>query len=460
MGFPNLNESSKVPAYRQIVVWYQAAIDDNQLLPGETLPSIRSIAGHIGKSTTTVKRAIDELETQGYVRRSGQSVIVSELRGAISAEDSNWKVFWSYDRRDDELSGGKISQLMQAIRDEYELSTGRKLTDFQDRKDIEWGKDWAEVIEGNLLSTVFFIPILTPAYLRRPHCLGELRTAIGRFAGGDEVGSICPILYIDCKQEIRNLPADELAMFLQKCQWEDFSKVRRLDPKDNRYQERVGEIVDDLINRETELDLAGNNAVSSLVEKFNTPSDGEQGILDRIASLDERANKLITTTDKLGVVMNHVQEIAGIYTEKLGGPSSGKNEFAHRVVLLRQMGADLDVPSREFEQLGKEFSLDVDDIDDSVTAIFQILDFGQNADDEKSQSEICSSIETMCDQVAPTFVGVSKFDASLKMIEPLSRDLRPPLHRMRMALSSIQSTQIVFERWHAMASSCETANQS
>ncbi len=62
-----LSNSSPVPLYEQLEQQLKAAIRSGQLLPGQPLPSIRSLATALATSIITVKRAYDDLEKEGYL---------------------------------------------------------------------------------------------------------------------------------------------------------------------------------------------------------------------------------------------------------------------------------------------------------------------------------------------------------------------------------------------------------
>lgn len=54
--------------YEQIVNQLKNAIVTGQLSAGEALPSIRALAGDLGVSVITTKRAYEELEKEGLIR--------------------------------------------------------------------------------------------------------------------------------------------------------------------------------------------------------------------------------------------------------------------------------------------------------------------------------------------------------------------------------------------------------
>ena len=54
--------------YEQIVNQLKNAIVTGELKEGEALPSIRGLAGELGVSVITTKRAYEELEKEGLIR--------------------------------------------------------------------------------------------------------------------------------------------------------------------------------------------------------------------------------------------------------------------------------------------------------------------------------------------------------------------------------------------------------
>ncbi|MCK8061105.1 MULTISPECIES: GntR family transcriptional regulator [unclassified Fusibacter] len=66
-----ITNTSKKPIYEQIETQLIEQILKGSLTDGEQLPSIRSLARSLGVSVITVKRAYDDLETQGYLYTIG-----------------------------------------------------------------------------------------------------------------------------------------------------------------------------------------------------------------------------------------------------------------------------------------------------------------------------------------------------------------------------------------------------
>lgn len=156
---------------------------------------------------------------------------------------SNPVGFWSYARSDDAHSDGHLSQLRTIVGKAIALQYGGDITIWQDIQAIPPGADWAASIERTIGQTVFFIPIVTPRYLKSTHCFEEFQSFRRRMIrlGHDDL--IFPILYVSVDQ----ISADDTAFgneieALRRHQWIDFRPLRHADPRSHE----VGSWVDGL----------------------------------------------------------------------------------------------------------------------------------------------------------------------------------------------------------------------
>lgn len=62
-----ISNSAETPLYRQIINQFRIGILEGDILPGETMPSIRVLAAELSISVITTKRAYDELELEGLL---------------------------------------------------------------------------------------------------------------------------------------------------------------------------------------------------------------------------------------------------------------------------------------------------------------------------------------------------------------------------------------------------------
>ncbi|MFZ6687806.1 GntR family transcriptional regulator [Undibacterium sp. SXout11W] len=84
----DIQTSSPIPIYRQIVEQVQRLIASGQLLPNDDLPSVRAVALHFAINPMTVSKAYSMLETAGsIVRKRGVGMAVAYQQNVSSTED-------------------------------------------------------------------------------------------------------------------------------------------------------------------------------------------------------------------------------------------------------------------------------------------------------------------------------------------------------------------------------------
>ena len=151
--------------------------------------------------------------------------------------------FWSYTRQDDSHSDGQLSQLRAIVGKAIVLQYGVEVTLWQDISAIPYGADWAETIERTIGQTTFFIPIVTPRFLKSTHCRDEFLAFRRRTQRLGRNDLIFPVHYVgvdDAKPE-ETVFGDELAT-LRRSQWIDFRPLFYADPKSSEVRRWAGEL--------------------------------------------------------------------------------------------------------------------------------------------------------------------------------------------------------------------------
>lgn len=83
--FIHIEPQSDIPIYTQVKNGIMEGIVRGELVPGDILPSVRSLAGDLGVNMHTVNKSYHELESKGMIRivpKSG-AVICSPPEGEI-----------------------------------------------------------------------------------------------------------------------------------------------------------------------------------------------------------------------------------------------------------------------------------------------------------------------------------------------------------------------------------------
>ena len=78
---PILNDAVALPLYQQLYRYIKEAIGKEDILPGEKLPSLRSLSRSLRVSVTTIELAYDQLLVEGYIESRPQSgYYVNDIR--------------------------------------------------------------------------------------------------------------------------------------------------------------------------------------------------------------------------------------------------------------------------------------------------------------------------------------------------------------------------------------------
>lgn len=83
-----ISNNSDIPIYEQIKREMKRAINSNELESAEMLPSVRNLAKDLRISILTVKKAYDELESEGYIKtvQGKGSFVISRNQNLVKEE--------------------------------------------------------------------------------------------------------------------------------------------------------------------------------------------------------------------------------------------------------------------------------------------------------------------------------------------------------------------------------------
>lgn len=88
-----INHSSMVPIYEQIIDQIKMLIINGELKENDILPSVRSLSKELKISALTVKKAYDNLESEGFtITVHGKGTYVSSLNQELKKEEQKKEV--------------------------------------------------------------------------------------------------------------------------------------------------------------------------------------------------------------------------------------------------------------------------------------------------------------------------------------------------------------------------------
>lgn len=429
------------PKYMTISSSIIDSIENGKFAPGDVLPSIRDLAEKYHTSNSTVQRALYELESKGYIETlPGKGSRISYTQGETIDASPIWKVFWSYAHQDDKLDRGRITQLREDIQSEYLMQTGDELNIFQDTKDIKWGMDWRSTIKNNLGVTTFFIPVLTPTYLRRPHCLGELKAAIQQFRDLGLSEGVFPIEYIDIERQLAELRDNDVATFLSSCQRiQDWKALRFEDRGSSEYRKGVKNIVDTLIKKDEEMKetfISLQLHTSESDEKCN--SDENIDLLEQIISIEDNSKELVSCIKEINSIFN---EIGHTFSNRnLSKATSPKG----MVAAITQIGAELEPHSIRLQEQDAQYQNAIKALDRGVSASIELLRY-TNSDTEANK--MYASVSALQEAASKSFSQIDETISTLRMLESISQKLRKPCKAIRATIEDIVASSNYFDRW-------------
>src|SRR3954469_11482846 len=89
-----INPTSGVPIYRQIVDQVHALVAGGLLREGDLLPSVRQVASDASVNPMTVSKAYSRLETEGGVRRArgvGRQILPPSQNGSVDERKQQFR---------------------------------------------------------------------------------------------------------------------------------------------------------------------------------------------------------------------------------------------------------------------------------------------------------------------------------------------------------------------------------
>ena len=88
--FDDIDPRSPTPLYEQIAARVRMAVASGELVPGDSLPSVRSLARDLRVNPATAVQAYRDLASDGFVEiRHGQGTFIQEVPTFLREEERN-----------------------------------------------------------------------------------------------------------------------------------------------------------------------------------------------------------------------------------------------------------------------------------------------------------------------------------------------------------------------------------
>jgi TIR domain len=373
--------------------------------------------------------------------------------------------FWSYVHDDDGAEGGRILQLAKDLREQYALISGESIDIFVDRDDLKWGDDWREQIDSSLASILFFIAVITPRYFSSAQCRRELH----EFArGAERLGIrelILPLVYVDVSALHEESPVDEAIALVKTYQWQDWRDLRFEDVTSGAYRRAVAGLAQKLIDANQRIlaeeppapegptDTEGPEGPSGPKgpegpEGPETPGPDETpGTLDVLARGEEALPNITETLTAISSEIETVGSLAQQAAEDMG--RSDQQGFAGRLAVSRKLAQDLSAPAERVLELANSYTTSLYEADTATRMIIAQApaEIRDNPADVPGWEELSTSIIELANITSGAMASTQGLVDSMAQLESISRDLRPPIQKLRRGLTILTEGSSVISEW-------------
>lgn len=363
---------------------------------------------------------------------------------------TEWQGLWSYVHPDDQADGGRVSRLARDVTDQFQMLTGEKINLFLDADALKWGEDWRAKIDDSLSSIAFFIAVLTPRYFMSAECRRELQFFARRATSLGIKELVLPLLYVDVPRIHDASSPDDLMALVRTFHWEDWRDLRFMDTASEGYRRGVARLAARLVDANKQAETAvvvPPTIAGDVTSKDDT--DNAPGLIDRMAAAEEALPKW---QEALQSLKSSIESIGQVMTEAkadVDRADAQSKGFAGRLVVARRVAGKLKEPVDRIWSDSNEFASQLHQVDDGLRALIeQAAAEVQGAPD--SRPAVCEFFETIRQLSASAhevLESVRQMIESIAPVESMSRDLRPPLRRLREGLTIMVEAQEVTDEW-------------
>lgn len=357
--------------------------------------------------------------------------------------------FWSYVHADDDTDMGRITALARDITSNYEALSGEQIELFLDSAEIHWGDKWRSEVDQALSNVAFFIAVLTPRYFLSVECRRELQFFLERARSLGIPELVMPLRYIDSPRLHAPSEDDPLVLAVREFQWADWVAYRMEDRASKEYRTAVDGLAQELMRRvaavET-VDVAGNAAAAA-----TGPSDeqDEPGVLDRLADMETALPELTDILTSMTAAVQSIGDLMDTGTEDIHRAERHGKGFAGRLTVARRLSSQLADPVDKVESLSQEFLTRVVQIDSGLQIMVPQL-ATEVEDGDTEPTDVCDffdKVRVFADAAIGGLNSGLRMAESTRELERMSKDLRPPLRRLGVAVTSMGEARSVFEAW-------------
>lgn len=385
--------------------------------------------------------------------------------------------FWSYAHSDDEGSDGQIRRLKENLDNAFKMHRGEALASFFDRTGehkLEWGEEWRSKISTTISGTTFFIPVISPTYLKSPICREEFDEFTEKAKDSDLNELILPILWVPVDPETD----EERRIFdtAKARQWVDWTARRKLDEASAEYKALIDEMgerlakaaksvatkpeVTDAKPGSGEADPAddsggtaakgGGDAIpSDGYASTPSPTDsGPPGLVDLAADATSQVEAFAAH------LTTGFQALHTMFAEVLTpNPMSPKASAGQRQFYFKRIAKEMAPFVAEFERSVKEAEDDARRLNDTMFMVVESLQEPTMRGAVDIQN--IGRVKEIPAVLAEKFGNYGQYREQISAVGRMSRDLRAPFSAIDRAFDSLDEIMALVQDWTTAIDSLE-----
>lgn len=384
--------------------------------------------------------------------------------------------FWSYAHADDEGSEGQIRRLKEKLDHAFKMHRGEALASFFDRTGdhkLEWGEEWRSKISTTISGTTFFIPVISPSYVKSTMCQEEFDEFSEKAKNSDLNELILPILWVPVDPETD----DERRIFdaAKQRQWIDWTETRKLEESSAPYRALIDEMGARLakaaksVATKPEVTAPDSNpgrpdsdgdGGTPVARVGNTPSpknggggstapsgedganesQGAPGLIDLAAEAAAQADAFVAH------LTTGFQAIRDLGPEVLqANPIHPNASTGQKMFYYKRIAKEMQPYADRFEQYVKQAAGDASELNDTMFEIVEMLrdPFMRQAVDIENFGRVKEIPAALADK----FGNYAEYREQLSAIGRMSRDLRVPFSAIERAFDSMDEIMRLVRDW-------------
>lgn len=361
---------------------------------------------------------------------------------SIAIPSSEISVFLSYARRDDEALHF-IDPFKKLLTHFVSANTGRDISTFVDRNNIEWGDFWQEEIKKSLLGATVFIPVLSANYLKSKNCRDEFNKFSSAASKMGVTELILPVL-LNRAPYIFNVDSkDEIVQGVLELQYEVIEEASLTSADSQEWKQTMSKMAKrfNASYEKAEIKLADLSVQEEASQTSETGGDdfGEDdlGIIDLLAELEVQAKEVTESANGIEQALKAITEVAETETAPQGKAATPK---ALQLWAIRAA------------QKFKQPAIDIEDSGTRLFAVVQSLDktIGGMKKISKDSNELREAYRKMVQalgDLSSVRDQLSGLLQSLKSAEIVSAAVRRSLKPMRVGITLVQDSLSIMEGW-------------